>query len=168
MEQITKMLGVDLYESFRFRSNEIDLSKYEYRLTEKRLEYYCEEFNVWYAATFKTICNLLNGEYEVVKLPKSVLSETEKEYDEYKVIKTPEHPLSVLTKKEKEYLSFVIRPFKNEVKYLYKTPCVFEGYEEITVVMTDCGYLAFPAFEKNTMYKGMEIGKKYTLEELDL
>ena len=49
-------------------ANEIDLSKYEYRFTEKTLEYYCEEFNVWLATTFnKTICNLLNGKYEVVK-----------------------------------------------------------------------------------------------------
>lgn len=69
MSEVAKMLGVELYENFRFKSNEIDLSKYEYRLTEKQLEYYCEEFNAWYAATFKTICNLLNGEYEVVKIP---------------------------------------------------------------------------------------------------
>lgn len=68
MSDIAKMLGIELYESFRFKSNEIDLSKYEYRFTEKTLEYYCEEFNVWLATTFnKTICNLLNGEYEVVK-----------------------------------------------------------------------------------------------------
>ena len=62
------MLGIELYEGFRFKSNEIDLSKYEYRFTEKTLEYYCEEFNVWVVTAFsKTICNLLNGEYEVVK-----------------------------------------------------------------------------------------------------
>lgn len=115
MKQIAKMLGVDLYESFRFKSNEIDLSKYEYRLTEKQLEYYCEEFNVWYAATFKTICNLLNGEYEVVKLPKSVLGETEKECDECKVIKIPEHPLSILAEREKERLPYVIEPFKDKI-----------------------------------------------------
>ena len=62
------MLGIALYEGFHFKSNEIDLSKYEYRFTEETLECYCEEFNVWVATTFsKTICNLLNGEYEVVK-----------------------------------------------------------------------------------------------------
>ena len=69
MKEVAQMLGIELDEEFRFKSNEIDLSKYEYRLTEKQLEYYCEEFNVWYAATFKTICNLLNGGYEVVKIP---------------------------------------------------------------------------------------------------
>lgn len=69
MKEVAQMLGIELDEEFRFKSNEIELSTYEYRLTEKRLEYYCEEFNVWYAATFKTICNLLNGEYEVVKIP---------------------------------------------------------------------------------------------------
>lgn len=68
MSDIAHMLGIELYEGFRFKSNVIDLSKYEYRFTEKELEYYCEEFNVWLATTFnKTICNLLNGEYEVVK-----------------------------------------------------------------------------------------------------
>ena len=68
MEDIAHMLGIELYEGFHFKSNEIDLSKYEYRFTEETLEYYCEEFNVWLATAFsKTICNLLNGEYEVVK-----------------------------------------------------------------------------------------------------
>lgn len=171
MEQIAKMLGVDLHESFRFKSNEIDLSKYEYRLTEKQLEYYCEEFNVWYAATFKTICNLLNGEYEVVKLPKSVLSETEKECAEYKVFETPEHPLSVLTEKEKKRLSYVIEPFKDEIKHIYKYSCEKGDFEAIVAMCTNGNHhvsFNFPAFEKNTMYKGMEIGKKYTLKELDL
>lgn len=69
MKEVAQILGVELNEEFRFKSNEIELSTYEYRLTEKRLEYYCEEFNVWYAATFKTMCNLLNGGYEVVKIP---------------------------------------------------------------------------------------------------
>ena len=110
IQEIAKMLGVEIGESFRFKSNEIDLSKYEYRLTEKQLEYYCEEFNVWYAATFKTICNLLNGEYEVVKLSKPILSEN-----------------------EKDYLAGVIKPFRNEVKYVVKDCDEFGPYISISV-----------------------------------
>ena len=68
MSDIAQMLGIELYESFRFKSNVTDyLSVYQYRLTDEQLEYYNAEFNDWLAATFKTICNLLNGEYEVVK-----------------------------------------------------------------------------------------------------
>lgn len=171
MEQIAKMLGVDLYESFHFKSNEIDLSKYEYRLTEKQLEYFCEEFNVWYAATFKTICNLLNGEYEVIKSSKPILNKTEKECTEYKVFETPEHPSSILTEKEKERLSYVIESFKDKIKHIYKYSCGKGDFEAIVAMCTNGNYhvsFNFPAFKKGSMYKGMENGKKYTLEELDL
>ena len=139
------MLGIEIGESFRFKSNEIDLSKYEYRLTEKQLEYYCEEFNVWYAATFKTICNLLNGEYEVVKLSKPILSEN-----------------------EKEYLSYVIKPFRHRIKYFYKWTCADCDTEIIMAACKDYSHLEFPSFEKNAMYKGMEPNKKYTLDDLGL
>ena len=68
MEKIAQMLGLELNENFHIKLDSNIILESEYRFTEKTLEYYCEEFNVWLATTFnKTICNLLNGEYEVVK-----------------------------------------------------------------------------------------------------
>lgn len=71
----------------------------------------------------------------------------------------------ILDEKEKEYLSVVIRPFKDKVKYIRKC-CTSRGeYIEIGI-LNDSAIL--PYFKKNTMYKGMELEKQYTLKELGL
>lgn len=49
----------------------------------------------------------------------------------------------ILNEAERQYLSAVIRPFRDQVQSITK-------------------------FEDSTMYKGMELGKEYTLEELGL
>lgn len=72
----------------------------------------------------------------------------------------------VLDAKEKEYLSAVIRPFKGRVDYIQKE--ISDTREDIVVCVACDDYLSFPYFEKGTMYKGMELGKKYTLRELGL
>ncbi len=71
----------------------------------------------------------------------------------------------ILDKEEKEYLSAVIRPFRDRVKYIKK---ISSDREYINVLLEDGDRLTFPYFEKGTMYKGMEADKKYTLKELDL
>lgn len=71
----------------------------------------------------------------------------------------------ILDDEEKEYLSVVIRPFKDKVKYIRKC-CTSRGeYIEIGI-LNDSAIL--PYFNKNTMYKGMELEKQYTLKELGL
>lgn len=70
----------------------------------------------------------------------------------------------ILDKKEKEYLSAVIRPFRNRVEYIQKKDI---GNEFIEIELDD-EFFYLPYFEKYTMYKGMELNKKYTLKELDL
>lgn len=70
----------------------------------------------------------------------------------------------ILDKEEKEYLSAVIRPFRNRVEYIQKKDI---GNEFIEIELDD-EFLYLPYFEKYTMYKGMELNKKYTLKELDL
>ena len=76
----------------------------------------------------------------------------------------------ILDKEEKEYLSAVIRPFRNKVKHIVK----WQHYDSASTDETFIGILlnketiSLPYFESNTMYKGMEINKKYTLEELGL
>ena len=74
----------------------------------------------------------------------------------------------ILSDTEKEYLAAVIKPFRDRVKYISKR--YFSEYDEycIQVVLENLDSLTFPNFEGNIMYKGMEVDKKYTLEELYL
>ena len=73
----------------------------------------------------------------------------------------------ILSDKEKEYLSAVIKPFRDKVKYIKKYKDE-GGYEYIVIVFVNYERLVFPNFKKSTIYQGMEANKKYTLEELCL
>lgn len=76
-----------------------------------------------------------------------------------------EYDPKILDEKEKEYLSAVIKPFREEVETIEKAS--FEEDEQLQISDGDT-VMAFPCFEKGTMYKGMEAYKAYTLEELGL
>lgn len=76
-----------------------------------------------------------------------------------------EYVPNILTDKEKAYLSAVIKPFREEVETIEKAS--FEEDEQLQISDGDT-VMAFPCFEKGTMYKGMEEYKYYTLEELGL
>lgn len=67
---------------------------------------------------------------------------------------------------EKEYLRAVIKPFRDRVKYIKKNDYMI--YEFISINIKNECLIIFPKFKKGTMYKGMEVDKKYTLEELGL
>lgn len=75
----------------------------------------------------------------------------------------------ILDEKEKEYLSAVIRPFRDRVEYIKK---VGGNREFIEITINDkyfyFDYINLPYFKKGTMYKGMETNKGYTLKELGL
>ena len=75
MAEVAHMLGLELNDTFRFKSRLIDLSTYEFKFTEDYLMYYHTEGDYWNKASFHTLCNLLNGKYEVVKLSKQSLEE---------------------------------------------------------------------------------------------
>lgn len=72
----------------------------------------------------------------------------------------------ILDEEEKEYLSAVIKPFKGKVKYICKIS--YLGGEFIKIYIRNDSAISFPYFKSGTMYKGMELNKKYTLEELGL
>lgn len=72
----------------------------------------------------------------------------------------------ILDKQEKKYLSAVIRPFRDKVKSIVKY-CSYNGYY-IEINFKNEVSISFPYFKENTMYKGMEDYKEYTLEELGL
>lgn len=73
----------------------------------------------------------------------------------------------ILDKKEKEYLSAVVKPFKERVEYIIKRTSGYKN-EYISIQIKNDVAIQYPNFNKNTMYKGMEIGIEYTLEELGL
>lgn len=74
---------------------------------------------------------------------------------------------TILTEKEKAYLSAVIKPFREEVEYVYKI-CLKMGQREYLEISLKNGIISFPFFTKGTMYKGMGTDKAYTLKELGL
>lgn len=72
-----------------------------------------------------------------------------------------------LDEKEKEYLSAVIKPFKNDVKAIIKCNAYKHEYIEVRLRKVDYRF-HLPMFEKGVMYKGMEADRPYTLQELGL
>lgn len=82
-----------------------------------------------------------------------------------------EYKEPVLDDTERKYLSEVIRPFKNYVTGITKIKNeIGKGKQYIRIIVNKCmpEYINMPYFEENTMYKGMEANKEYSLEELDL
>lgn len=77
----------------------------------------------------------------------------------------------ILDEVEKEYLKAVINPFRKRVENITKFSCI-GGYhtekEYIYIKVYGDTPITLPYFKKNTMYKGMEPHKDYTLEELGL
>ena len=79
-----------------------------------------------------------------------------------------EYTEQILTDKEKNYLGAVIKPFRDRVNYIDKKG---DSYYYIEIELTsikDIDFIDLPYFEKDAMYKGMELKKQYTLEELGL
>ena len=78
---------------------------------------------------------------------------------------------SVLTDMEKEYLSNIIKPFRDRIVWIKKIDSPIQNYEYIKICYQDNNYtivLNFPDFKAGTMYRGMKIGKSYTLKELGI
>lgn len=75
----------------------------------------------------------------------------------------------ILDDTEKKYLSEVIKPFLSKIKYIakFKGACS-EDTQYIHIAFYDGDGLTFPYFKANSMYKGMELNKAYTLKELKL
>lgn len=79
-----------------------------------------------------------------------------------------EYKGSILDDSEKEYLSAVIKPFRKEIDTISKFKTWDESSQYIYIEMKDSHIATLPVFPKGTMYKGMEGGKHYSLEELGL
>ena len=142
MKEVAKLLGVELEEEFKIKGfiNKCKLSTYG-------LMCWSDTSQDWVLSS--AIGELLNGLDEIVKLHE------------------PQKP--ILTVKEKEYLSNVIKPFRDSVVTIAK--CPYDDYYEyiqIEVNQEAYEYVNLPNFKKGVMYKCMKPDKGYTLEELGL
>ena len=115
-------------------------------------EEYYESRNTWRVG--ENLKNLEDNEMILGKIIKI-------EEPEYKTVY--EAKLEILDEVEKRYLRGVIRPF--EVRFIKKVDLTNAEYIYIEL---KSDHISLPNFSSNTMYKGMEIDKKYTLEELGL
>ena len=90
-----------------------------------------------------------------------------KQFQKIKLVLETEEP--ILDEAERKYLSGVIRPFRDKVKYIEKNAYNIDGKDKEYISIRCCdGAMPFPSFDKGTMYKNMEQDKEYTLEELEL
>ena len=77
-----------------------------------------------------------------------------------------EYKEPILDEKEKEYLSVVIKPWRDKVKSIAKYR--YSPEDEFICIEIKCKYINLPYFKAGTMYKGMELCREYTLEELNI
>ena len=116
-------------------------------MTERGLSYWSNIDRRW--CDLGDIPNkLLTGEREIIKIPSEILNE-----------------------EEKEYLSVVIKPFRDRIVWIKKVDSPIQNHEYIKICYQDHNYiivLNFPDFKAGTMYRGLELCKDYTLEELGL
>lgn len=105
------------------------------------------------------LCNLkdkYNSLGEIIKI----------EEPEYKTVY--ESKSEILDEAEKRYLRNFITPFKNSIETIRRLYSPTKKKDYIQIRYRDDRPTNFPYFESNTMYKGMELNKNYTLEELGL
>lgn len=88
------------------------------------------------------------------------------EEPEYKTVY--EYKPEILDEVEKRYLRNFITPFKDSIETIRRLYSPTKEKDYIQIRYKDDRPTNFPYFESNTMYKGMELNKKYTLEELGL
>lgn len=137
MQEVANLLGLELEEEFK-----IEGFRCKYKLTNDGLMYWSYLNSKWLISNF--FKELLTGEAKIIKIPKQILEE-----------------------KEKEYLSAVIKPFRHNVVNITKVAFSDEK-EYILIELEYCEFISMPFFKAGTMYKGMRSDKGYTLEELGI
>ena len=74
----------------------------------------------------------------------------------------------ILNDTEREYLAAVIRPFREMIAYIVKAQDFDDGKQCIRIILQNGDGMHFPYLDDDEMYKGMEVNKDYSLEELGL
>ena len=142
MKEVAKALGVELEEEFR-----IEGYTTRYKLSEYGLESWSGTCKDWCPTS--ELEEILTGVCKIIKPSELILNDD-----------------------EKDYLSAVIRPFRDRVICIKK--CEDEQDEYIGIqlkyyaneIVIDT--LILPSFKRGTRYSKMETDKKYTLDELGL
>lgn len=79
-----------------------------------------------------------------------------------------EYSEPILEDVEREYLSATIKPFRKKIAYIVKAQDFDDGKQCIRIILQNGDGMHFPYLDDDAMYKGMEVNKEYSLEELDL
>ena len=140
MKEVAKLLGLELEEEFK-----IDGYSSKYKLSNNGLMLWSDNLQQW--VLYIEFNGLLTGKAQIIKLPKPILDDV-----------------------EKEYLSAVIKPFRNKVYAIAKYDDGVDNYYIQIAIKQNVyfEYIDLPYFKKGTMYKGMELKKEYTVEQLGL
>lgn len=125
----------------------VNIDKQVCKFTEHGIVSYSKENQNW-MRTYGLLEKLLTGKVEIIKKP-------------------------ILDEVEKEYLSGIIKPFRDKVECIVKRDYEMRYENEyIFIVFNDDGCMqikmCFPSFKKGTMYKGMKTNIRYAPEELGL
>ena len=141
MSEVAKLLGVELNSEFNLKD-----SSFTYRLTERGLDSRYKNNSKWYPSSM--LEDLLIGEYNIII----------------------QRTRPILDDAEKKYLSSVIKPYRNKVYAIAKYDDGDDYYYIQIMIKQNVyfEYIDFPYFKKGTMYKGMELKKEYTVEQLGL
>ena len=120
----------------------------------------------------KAYINDYDGECYDIELDENIFTKEEKEIlkkFKKKIVKlTLETYEPILDEAERKYLSGVIRPFRDDVKYIKKIEYTESEYIQIVLKSFDSCCINLPFFKKSTMYKNMKSYKEYTLRKLGL
>ena len=136
--EVAQLLGVEIEEEFNIEGGSKDA---KYKFSKDYLVMEITDVG-WTRASFY-LAELLNGKLKIVKLP-------------------------ILNDEEKKYLSYVIKPFREDVLKIAKFESNNLENKEVIGIRTQDGNTIFPPFEKGLMYVGMKLNQEYTIEELDL
>ena len=74
----------------------------------------------------------------------------------------------ILNDSEREYLAAAIKPFRKMIAYIVKAQDFDDGKQCIRIILQNGDGMHFPYLDDDEMYKGMEVNKDYSLEELGL
>lgn len=98
----------------------------------------------------------INDDVSIVKVERPIKYET-----------VFERKKEILDEAEKKYLADIIRPFRKHIMFISKIG--FDGEEFLKIdFKRPVNSFSLPFFKKNSMYKGMKVDQKYTLEELGI
>ena len=118
---------------------------------------------------------LANRTYTVMLCdePIAELSDKKEPLDVFRKWLDAEHKEPILDDEEREYLSAVIKPFRERVWYIRKAVAddidTYKCSYYIFIRFNDGGNdMNFPVFHEPDMYKGMKFGKMYSPKDLGL